>query len=138
MIFYILPNTSLLVFLEHNPSFYPGALHLAEKRAQELEKKLGASEKSREEAERKVASVGDFRDRLHAAETALSEKEGRLPNGKPLLLRVSIHNPPDSRVLFLFFHSPSFCLFAYTTSIFILKKVTLSSAEKIGELYTKN
>ncbi|KAK1647988.1 hypothetical protein QYE76_065793 [Lolium multiflorum] len=55
-----------------------GALHLAEKRTQELEKKLEASEKAHEEAERKVASVGDLRDRLHAAETALSEKEGQI------------------------------------------------------------
>ncbi|KAM0861187.1 hypothetical protein ACQ4PT_046049 [Festuca glaucescens] len=51
------------------------ALHLAEKRANELEKKLQASEKAREKAEREAASVGDLRDRLHAAENALSEKE---------------------------------------------------------------
>ena len=56
-------------------SFCPEALHLAEKRANELEKKLEASEKAREKAERKAASVGDLRDRLHAAENALSEKE---------------------------------------------------------------
>ncbi|KAM0914136.1 hypothetical protein ACQ4PT_011688 [Festuca glaucescens] len=51
------------------------ALHLAEKRANELDKKLQASEKAREKAEREAASVGDLRDRLHAAENALSKKE---------------------------------------------------------------
>ena len=60
------------------PSFCSGALHLAEKRAKELEKKLEASEKAREEAETKAASVEDLRDRLNAAETALSEKEEKI------------------------------------------------------------
>ena len=53
-------------------------MHLAEKRAKELEKKLEASEKAREEAERKAASLGDLRDRLHVAETVLSEKEEQI------------------------------------------------------------
>jgi hypothetical protein len=42
---YILPNVSLF-FLYHNLSFYPEALHLAEKHANELEKKRKASEKA--------------------------------------------------------------------------------------------
>ncbi|KAM0842782.1 hypothetical protein ACQ4PT_058140 [Festuca glaucescens] len=54
------------------------ALHLAEKHAKELEKKLEASEKARKEAERKAASLGDLRDRLHVAETVLSEKEEQI------------------------------------------------------------
>ncbi|KAM0839812.1 hypothetical protein ACQ4PT_060052 [Festuca glaucescens] len=55
-----------------------GALHLAEKRAKELEKKLEASEKAREEAKAKAASVEDLRDRLNAAETALREKDEQI------------------------------------------------------------
>ncbi|KAM0839109.1 hypothetical protein ACQ4PT_060531 [Festuca glaucescens] len=55
-----------------------GALHLAEKRAKELENKLEASERAREEAETKPASVEDLRDRLNAAETALSEKDEQI------------------------------------------------------------
>jgi uncharacterized protein (DUF3084 family) len=50
-------------------------LHLVEKRAKELEKRLEASEKARKEAKRKDVSVGDLQEKLNAAETALSEKE---------------------------------------------------------------
>jgi hypothetical protein len=37
-------------------------LHLVEKRAKELEKRLEASEKARKEAKRKDVSVGDLHD----------------------------------------------------------------------------
>jgi hypothetical protein len=53
-------------------------LHLAEKRAKELERKLEASKKAREEAETKAVNVEDLRDRLNAAEIALSEKEEQI------------------------------------------------------------
>jgi hypothetical protein len=75
---YTLPNASLLFFLYRDPSFYPEALRLAEKRSNDLEKKLKASEKACEKAEQEAASVGDLRERLHAAENALSEKEEKI------------------------------------------------------------
>jgi hypothetical protein len=57
------------------PSFFSEALLLAEERANDLEKKLKASEKARKKAEKEVAGVEDLRERLHAAENALSIRE---------------------------------------------------------------
>ncbi|KAK1648891.1 hypothetical protein QYE76_066696 [Lolium multiflorum] len=54
------------------------ALHLAEKRANDLEKKLRASEKARKKAEEDVVGAEDLREILHAAENALSDKEKKL------------------------------------------------------------
>ncbi|KAK1648572.1 hypothetical protein QYE76_066377 [Lolium multiflorum] len=54
------------------------ALHLAEKRANDLEKKLKASEKARKKAEKDVAGVKDLRERLRAAKNALSGREAKL------------------------------------------------------------
>jgi predicted nucleic acid-binding Zn-ribbon protein len=53
-------------------------LHRAEERANDLEKKLKASEKARKKAEREVADVKDLRQRLQAVEDALSDKEAKL------------------------------------------------------------
>ncbi|KAM0885692.1 hypothetical protein ACQ4PT_030157 [Festuca glaucescens] len=84
------------------------ALRLAEKRANELEKKLKASEKAHEKAEREAASVGDLRDRLHAAENALSEKkEGIAKREAAIIARFETQS-------------------------------TRFSTEKIGEMYTRN
>ena len=74
----MLLNVPILFYLQRNSSFCSGALHLAEKRAKELEKKLEASEKAREEAEAKAAGVADLRDRLNSAEIALSEREEQI------------------------------------------------------------
>ena len=49
-------------------------LDRAEKRADELAVKLEQSEKAREKAEQDAAAVEDLRQRLHNAESALSEK----------------------------------------------------------------
>ncbi|KAM0911727.1 hypothetical protein ACQ4PT_013325 [Festuca glaucescens] len=84
------------------------ALHLAEKRANELEKKLKASEKAREKAEREAASVGDLRDRLHATENALSEKEEGIAKREAAII----------------------ARFKTQSARF--------STEKIGEMYTRN
>ncbi|KAK1616863.1 hypothetical protein QYE76_022380 [Lolium multiflorum] len=54
------------------------ALHLAEKRANDLEKKLKSSEKARKKAEKDAVSVKDLRQRLRAAEDALSDREATL------------------------------------------------------------
>ncbi|KAK1691911.1 hypothetical protein QYE76_008608 [Lolium multiflorum] len=54
------------------------ALHLAQERANELEKKLEASEKARSVAEAKAVSAKDLRDRLNATESALSEREEQI------------------------------------------------------------
>ncbi|KAM0887183.1 hypothetical protein ACQ4PT_029227 [Festuca glaucescens] len=54
------------------------ALHLVEKRANDLEKKLKASEKARKKAEKDAAGVEGLRDRLRAAENALSDREATL------------------------------------------------------------
>ncbi|KAM0851088.1 hypothetical protein ACQ4PT_052641 [Festuca glaucescens] len=84
------------------------ALHFAEKRANELEKKLKASKKAREKAEREAASVGELRDRLHAAENALSEKEEGIAKREAAIIAR--------------FETQS----------------TRFSTEKIGEMYTRN
>ena len=83
-----MPSASLLLFLYFDPSFYLEALHLAEKRANEIEKKLKASEKAREKAEREAASVGDLQDRLHAAKNALSEKEEGIAKREATIIAV--------------------------------------------------
>jgi hypothetical protein len=57
----------LLIFLSE-------ALDRAEKRADALAVKLEQSEKARVKAEQDAAVVGDLRQRLHNAETALSDK----------------------------------------------------------------
>ncbi|KAM0865015.1 hypothetical protein ACQ4PT_043576 [Festuca glaucescens] len=84
------------------------ALHLAEKRATELEKKLQASEKARKKAEREAASIGDLQDRLHAAENALSEKEKEVAKREAAI--VARFETQSARF----------------------------STEKIGEMYTRN
>ena len=102
------------------PSFCSGALHLAEKRAKELEKKLEASEKTREEAETKAASVDDLRDRLNAAETALSEKEEQISKREAAIIaRLDTQFVRFSSNVPLSFRRPF--LFADITFIFILK-----------------
>jgi hypothetical protein len=53
-------------------------LHLAEKRANDLEKKLKASEKAHKKAEKDGGGVEDLRQRLRAAEDALSGREATL------------------------------------------------------------
>jgi hypothetical protein len=50
-------------------------LHLTEECAKELENKLKAGEKYRSDVETKAASAEHFRDRLHAVESSLSERE---------------------------------------------------------------
>lgn len=74
----MLPNIPVLFCLQYNHSFCPGALHLAQERAKELEKKLEASKKARGDAKAKAASAEDLRDRLNAAESALSEREEQI------------------------------------------------------------
>jgi hypothetical protein len=69
---------SCLFCLQYNLSFCLGALHLAQERAKELEKKLEASEKARSDAEAKAASGEDLRIRLNAAESTLSEREEQI------------------------------------------------------------
>jgi vacuolar-type H+-ATPase subunit E/Vma4 len=49
-------------------------LHRAEERGDDLEKKLKASEKACKKAEKEAADVEDHRQRLQAAENALSDK----------------------------------------------------------------
>ncbi|KAK1645057.1 hypothetical protein QYE76_062862 [Lolium multiflorum] len=59
-----------------------GALDLGEKRANDLERKLKASKKARKKVEEDVVGIEDLRQRLHAAENALSDKKNS-PSGKP-------------------------------------------------------
>jgi hypothetical protein len=68
----------LLYYFAYNPSLCSRALHLAEERAIELEKKLKARKKAHIDAEAKAATVDELRDKLHAAEIALSEKEEKI------------------------------------------------------------
>ena len=72
-----IPYTFLHV-LYRDSFFLSEALHLAEKRANDLEKKLKASEKARKKAEKDAAGVEGLRDRLRAAENALSDREATL------------------------------------------------------------
>jgi uncharacterized membrane protein YccC len=58
----------------HLLTFFSENLDRAEKGADELVVKLEQSEKAREKAEQDAADVGDLRQRLHNAESALSEK----------------------------------------------------------------
>jgi hypothetical protein len=58
--------------------FLSEALRLAEERANDLEKKLKASEKAHKKAEKEAADVKDLHQRLRAAEDALSDKEAQL------------------------------------------------------------
>jgi hypothetical protein len=55
-----LPNSSLLFFLYRDPLFYSEVLHLADKRANEMERILKASEEDRKKAEQEAVSVGDL------------------------------------------------------------------------------
>ena len=101
----------MLFYLQRNSSFCSGALHLAEKRAKELEKKLEASEKAREEAEAKAAGVGDLQDRLNSAETTLSEREEQ--NSKreaAILARLDTQSARFSSNVSSSFSLPLFCL----------------------------
>jgi dsDNA-specific endonuclease/ATPase MutS2 len=52
----------------------PGAIDKANKRADDLARKLEQSEAARKKAEQDAASIGDLRKRLHHVENALSEK----------------------------------------------------------------
>jgi hypothetical protein len=101
-------------------------LHLAEKRTEEVEKRLEGSEKARAEAERKVASVGDLRDRLNAAETTLSEKEEQIAKWEvAIIARLDTQSARVSSNIF--FPFAALCLFAYTTFIFLLKSTSFFS-----------
>ncbi|KAM0886860.1 hypothetical protein ACQ4PT_029430 [Festuca glaucescens] len=100
-------GTRIIVFRDEADSLRR-ALHLAEERAKELEKKLEASKKAREEAETKATSVEDLRDRLNAAETALSEKEEQISKREAAI--IAHLNTQSVRF----------------------------SIEKIGEMYTRN
>jgi hypothetical protein len=53
-------------------------LRLAKKRANHLEKKLKVSKKAHKKSENDAAGVEDLRQRLRAAEDALSDKEATL------------------------------------------------------------
>ncbi|KAK1649206.1 hypothetical protein QYE76_067011 [Lolium multiflorum] len=53
------------------------ALHRAEERADDLEAKVKASETAHKKAEKDAAAVEDLRQRLQAAEDALSDKEAK-------------------------------------------------------------
>jgi thioesterase domain-containing protein len=53
-------------------------LHLAEKCANNLERKLKASEKARKKAEVDAAGIEDLQERLHATKKSLSDKEAAL------------------------------------------------------------
>ena len=124
-----MPSASLLLFLYFDPSFYPEALHLAEKRANELEKKLQASEKAREKAEREAASVGDLRDRLHAAENALSEKEKEIAKREAAIVaRFETQSARFSSNVSVPFHC-YFACFIDIAVVFILKSTSFSSRE---------
>jgi hypothetical protein len=97
-------------------------LHLAEKRTEEVEKRLEGSDKARAEAERKVASVGDLRDRLNAAETTLSEKEEKIAKWEvAIIARLDTQSARvSSNISFFSFRCPLFvCL--YNLHIFIEK-----------------
>jgi septal ring factor EnvC (AmiA/AmiB activator) len=57
--------------------FLSDALRRAEERADDLEAKLKASETARKKVEKDVAAIEDLRQRLQAAEDALSDKEAK-------------------------------------------------------------
>jgi dsDNA-specific endonuclease/ATPase MutS2 len=67
-----------ILFLRLHLSFLSEALHHAEERANDLEEKIRASEEAREKAQEDVAGVADLRQRVQAAEDALSDKEAKL------------------------------------------------------------
>jgi DNA repair exonuclease SbcCD ATPase subunit len=104
-------------------------LHLAERRAKELERKLEASEKAREEAETKAASVADLRDRLNATETALSEKEEQISKREAAIIaRLETQSVRFSSNVPLSCHRPFFvCL--YRLHVYI-EKVPLFQQKK--------
>ncbi len=58
-------------------SFLSDALHRAEGRADDLEAKLKASEAARKKAEKDAAAAEGLRQKLQAAEVALSNKEAQ-------------------------------------------------------------
>jgi ribosome-binding ATPase YchF (GTP1/OBG family) len=80
-------------------------LHLAEKRASDFEKKLKASEKARKKAQEDAASVGDLRERLHAAENALSDRETKLAQWETdIIARFETHSTRfSSNITFSFY-----------------------------------
>ena len=122
-------SASLLLSLYFDPSFCPEALHLAEKRANELEKKLKASEKAREKAEREAASVGDLRDRLHAVENALSEKEEVIARREAAIIaRFETQSARFSSNVSVPFHCYFSC-FIDIAVVFILKSISFFSRE---------
>jgi hypothetical protein len=62
------------IFNCHLLSFSTGSLLAANKRADDLAAKLKASEESRKKAEKDASCIEDLWNRLHEAETALSDK----------------------------------------------------------------
>jgi chromosome segregation ATPase len=98
-------------------------LHLAEKRANDLERKLKASEKARKKAEEDAAGIEDLRDRLHAAENALSDKEEKLPKREAAMIACfETQSVRFSSNIAFSLRYPFFYLLAYTSFISILKE----------------
>jgi hypothetical protein len=114
--------------------FLPEALRRAEERADDLEAKLKASEEARKRAEKDAADVKDLRQRLQAAEDALSDKEAKQVEREN---EISTHLETQSR-RFL-----SNTIFPFVALLFLVLKLSLvltkpcfSPAGKMGEQYT--
>ncbi|KAK1630855.1 hypothetical protein QYE76_005170 [Lolium multiflorum] len=74
------------------------ALRRAEERADDLEAKLKASETARKKVEKDVAAVEDLRQRLQAAEDALSDKEAKQVERK-MGEQYTLSQESDDRIL---------------------------------------
>jgi hypothetical protein len=110
-------------------------LCIAQEHAKELEKKLEASEKARSDAEAKSASAEDLQSWLDAAELALSDKNEEIFQREANIIgRLDKQsNRFSSTVVLSLLHI--FCLrrLHVCTDFFFF-----FSAERIGEIYTKN
>jgi hypothetical protein len=106
------------IIYSKNVLLYSGDLHLAEeraryleKRAKDLEKELKASEKTRLDADVKAATVDDLRDRLHLAETALSQKEEHITQRESgIIARLKMQSNRFSSNVPVFSH---YCVFYF-------------------------
>jgi hypothetical protein len=106
-------------------------LHLAEKRANELERKLKTNEKARKKTEEDAAGIEDLQDRLHAAETALSEKEEKLAKREATIIaRFETQSARFWSNVSLSLRYPFYFL-AYTRFISILKEYLFFQQKKL-------
>jgi hypothetical protein len=87
-----------------------------------MERKLKASEKDRKKAEEDAAGIEDLRERLHAVENALSDKEAMLAKWEAAMIaRFETQSARFSSNVTVSLLYP-FYLSAYTSFISILKR----------------